>query len=239
MENGNINQQLKDLYVSKWTDFSSELNKIVISDDYKIKPSNPLLLSHHNPQAFENSDIKILIMGQENNDWGGVFNNNIESRLQKYATFYQGRHYNYRGVFNNHFNLLVNMLENRFQDKKLGFFWSNVIKVGKANQKGCPPSYILDATLNKFDVLAQEIEIIKPNLILFLSGLNYDKFIKSQINGLKIEPFKDYIIDEVAQLKIPNVNYAFRVYHPNKMNRLGKVRYEEIYTRIINELVDI
>jgi len=239
MTNENINTRLKNLYLSKWYRFSLELKKIINSEKYKIKPANPLVLSHRNPNEFEKSNIKVMIFGQENNGWEGTFNGNLEHSLDTYSNFYGGGYYNYRGQFNNHFNLLVNLLKKHFGNKSIGLFWSNVIKVGKSDAKNKPPEYILNATINEFNVLEGEIEIIKPDIILFLSGPDYDNHIRSQINGLKIKNYKDYNPRQVVKFEIPNVKYAFRTYHPNKMNFLGKKYYNKIYSNLISELKHI
>ncbi len=237
--NENINTRLKNLYLSKWTKFSLELKNIVNSEEYEIKPANPLVLSHRNPYEFEKSKIKVMILGQENNGWEGIFNGNIESGLDTYSRFYGGEYYSYRGQFNNHFNLLVDLLKEHFDNETIGIFWSNVIKVGKSNDKNEPPEYILSTTINEFNVLEGEIEIIKPDIVLFLSGPDYDKHIKSQINDLKVKNYKDYSSRQVVEFEIPNVKYAFRTYHPNKMNFLGKVKYNKIYSELISELKHI
>ncbi len=238
MTNNNVNTRLKQLYLSKWVKFSNELNNIVNSPEYDIKPANPLVLSHRNPTLFEKSDIKVMILGQENNGWEGIFNGVLGSSLDTYSSFYGGEYYTYKGVFNNHFNLLVDLLKERFKNKSIGIFWSNVIKVGKANDKNKPPEYILNITLNEFNVLQEEIDIIKPDIILFLSGPYYDKYINAQINDVEIKNYKDYNLNKVVKLEIPNVKYAFRTYHPNYMNFLGKKKYCKIYYDLISELKD-
>jgi hypothetical protein len=239
MNNENINSRLRKLYNSKWSKFSLELQKIVNSTDCKIKPANPLVLSHSNPEKFEESEIKVMILGQENNGWEGVFNGNLDSGLDTCSSFYGGEYYRYRGHFNNHFNLIVNLLKEHFNDKSIGIFWSNVVKVGKVDDKGLPPNYILETTFKEFNVLEDELKIIKPDIILFLSGPDYDEHLESQIGELVVKDFKNYSPREIVELEIPNVKYAYRTYHPNKMNYLGKENYNKIYENIIRELKDI
>lgn len=91
--NKTVNDQLKDLYLKKWDDLSSKLNHFINSDEFEVKPTNPLLLSHKNPKEFHDSDIKIMILGQENNDWEGEFGNDYESLLKSCSEFYQGEYY--------------------------------------------------------------------------------------------------------------------------------------------------
>ena len=231
-----VNEQLKELYLNRWDNLSSKLKNFIISDEFEIKPTNPLLLSHKNPKEFYDSDIKIMILGQENNDWEGEFGNDYESLLKTCADFYQGEYYEHLGYFKNHYNLIVDLFKDKFKDKKIGFFWSNVIKIGKAYDKGLPPKYILDVLKTDFNVLQDEINIIKPDVIIFISGPDYDDYIKDQLLNISLEPVDGYGIREFAQMEIPNIKYAFRTYHPRKMNFLGKEKYSKIYKTIVSKI---
>jgi hypothetical protein len=235
----NINEKLTKLYSEHWKEFTFGLKNIVDSDKYSIKPSNPLLLNHSSPEKYENSDVKIMILGQENNTWEGLYNhneNNFESLLNLYPNFYGGEYYKYRGTFKNHYNYLVEGFKNKFPDKSLGFFWSNVIKIGKSNDKGLPPNYILDLLFEKFDVLQNEIDIIKPDIIVFLSGPAYDIHLKKQLKNIEFEKLLNYTENIVSKIKIPNIKFAFRTYHPKYMNFQGKDKYEKLYLDIFNSI---
>jgi hypothetical protein len=235
----NVNEKLRKLYSEHWKDFTLGLKNIVDSEKHSIKPSNPLLLNHLSPKDYENSDIKVMILGQENNTWEGLYNhneNNFESLLNLYSNFYGGEYYNYRGTFKNHYNLLVAGLKNKFPNKSLGFFWSNVVKIGKSNDKGLPPNYILDLLFGKFNVLQSEIDIIKPDIIIFLSGPDYDCHLKKQLKNIEFEKFTDYTENIAVKIKIPNVKFAFRTYHPKYMNFQGKNKYEKLYSDMLNSI---
>lgn len=128
------------------------------------------------------------------------------------------------------------MLKDKFKEKKLGFFWSNVVKIGKAYDKGLPPNYILDVLKTDFNVLQEEINIIEPDVIIFISGPDYVFYINEQIANVKTEAVDGFGIREFAQMKIPNVKFSFRTYHPQKMNFLGKEKYSEIYNTIVRKI---
>ena len=65
-----INQKLNELYSSKWENLSNALNQIVKDENYVVKPTNPLLLKHRDCDAYEDAEIREMIIGQETNDWG-------------------------------------------------------------------------------------------------------------------------------------------------------------------------
>jgi len=231
-----INTQLEDLYRSHWVKFSSELNKIVNSDEYGVKPTNPLLLKHPDIDSFESSDIRVMIIGQETNQWEGVFYNNFDDILNVYPGFYPGYKYGYKGYFKNHFNNFLELLEQKFPDKKISCFWNNVIKVGKANDKGAPPKYILELEQKYFSVLQDEINIIKPNVVLFYSGYSYDQYIEHQIPNLVKEDIAGFDSNILQLFKIKNVDFAFRTSHPQRLHFLGKAKYQMIYEEIISKI---
>ena len=105
-----INQKLEELYDSKWKNLSNALTNIVNDENYIVKPTNPLLLKHKECDEYESSEIRVMIIGQETNDWGyykdGCFCDEIEMGeiLDMYPNFYSGYKFGHRGFFKNHFN---------------------------------------------------------------------------------------------------------------------------------------
>jgi len=74
-----------------------------------------------------------------------------------------------------------------------------------------------------FQVIRQEIEILQPNIMVFLTGYNYDHFIKKNIGDFKQEK----ISDSLYRLKFIDKNLdiiSFNTYHPNGLYRLKKNR---------------
>ncbi len=238
-----INQKLEELYDSKWKNFSNALINIINDENYDIKPTNPLLLKHKDCNEYESSEIRVMILGQETNDWGyyedGCFSDEIEMEkiLDMYVDFYSGYKFEkHRGFFKNHFNNFLKLLKEKYPEKKTSCFWNNVIKVGKANDKNTPPEYILKLEQEHFSVLKKEIEIIKPNVILFYSGYSYDKYILHHFPELITEDIKGFTSIELQTFKIENVDFAFRTAHPQSLHFNGKERYKMIYDKIISEI---
>lgn len=65
--------------------------------------------------------------------------------------------------------------------------WNNIVKIGKHGDKGFPPDYIYEIEREHFHVIPQELEILNPNVVLFLTGPNYDSIIKDNFGELKYE----------------------------------------------------
>ena len=232
-----INQKLEELYDSKWENFSNALIKIVEDKNYIIKPTNPLLLKHRDCDSYENAEIRIMIIGQETNGWGGTFEDDIDDITNIYTDFYSGYKFeNHTGFFKNHFNNFLRLLKEKYPEKATSCFWNNVIKVGKHNEKNAPPDYILEIEHKYFSVLKEEIDIIKPNVILFFSGNGYDKYILHHFPELIKEDVIGFKPQDLQSFKIENVNFAFRIDHPTNLHYQGKENYNVVYNKIISEI---
>jgi len=181
-----MNEKLIELYKSNWTKLSNELNLIISDKNYSQKPTNPLLLSI-DENIYLKSDIKVLFLGQETNDWGNNFNGNIEETLEIYDDFYNSKYAlnSYGGHFWNGINRFIELMEKKFVEKKVSYTWSNVVKIGASGRdQNHPENYIYKIELDNFKVLEKELDILKPDIILFVSGPNYDSNIEKNLEGV-------------------------------------------------------
>ncbi len=229
----NYQQRLRDLYESKWDELYNELVQIDGDPMLTIKATNPLLLSVKDESLYSSADIKVMIFGQETNGWHEE-DDNVEGIMSGYDRFYNtGYCYSYGGQFWNGYNRFLSLLKNKFQGKKIEAVWNDIIKIGKSNAKGTPPDYIYQVEQSKFNVIKNEIEILKPDLVLFLCGHGYDSYIRNnfEILGLTgIEPFNS---NQLASMKIEGINLCFRTYHPGYLWRNDIDKY---YHAIIENL---
>ncbi|MDD4087286.1 MAG: hypothetical protein PHP48_08580 [Bacteroidales bacterium] len=229
-----INKELRSLYRRHWDSFSKSLNEIVNDDTKIIKPSNPLLISLTQPEIYSEADIKVLIVGQENNDWGGIFCNEFEKILSIYEYFLptQRSEFPHRGHFRNHINFFLRKLRYLNPNKTVTFLWTNIIKVGKAYDKNRPPQYILNMEREYFRVFSEELRILKPDIVLFMTG-KYDSDIDFQLTDIVRSSMGEVPENLLQKLAIEDVKKAYRISHPNYLNFKGKEFYSEIYDLII------
>lgn len=100
-------KELNKLYKQNWDKLSDELSNIVKSD-LKTKPTNPLLLRLKDDNSYLNADIKIMIFGQETNNWGNDFKNDIKFIKTIYNDFFNTNHcFVYGGQFWNGIKLFM------------------------------------------------------------------------------------------------------------------------------------
>lgn len=222
-----LNQNLFDLYAFYWCNYQSSLQKISNSDAFSIKPTNPYLLHVKNEEKWKNADIRLMVLGQETNSWyDNLTDNDITSIVGKYKEFVDsGYCWQYGGPFWNGVKRFETLLNNKFPNLSTSSIYNNVVKTGKAKGqngkegKGLPPDYIYDEEKKLFPVIRKEIAILKPNLVLFLSGPNRDFALDSSFGELNKSSLNNYSYRQLIKIDLPDVEYAFRTYHPNYLWR--------------------
>ena len=193
--------------------------------------THPLLLK--SDKEFEEAELKVMFFGPETNEWNGVFEENIDidSITTVYDEFYLQKGYEKYGK---PFWNFIKRLKNIQSEKKIGYIWNNVLKIGKSDV-GTPQQGLINYTIDYFNVIPQEIEILKPNVLLFLSGHTYDEYIKKSVGNFTVVPIEGFTTNELCILKFDDINIdlAIRTYHPGYLQRMGEKR-KKITETIIN-----
>jgi hypothetical protein len=191
-------------------------------EDLENLATHPLLIK--TDDEYAKADLKVMFFGQETNEWNGVFEEyaDLESVLAVYEDFYLKRGYEQYGK---PFWNFIRNLKSTQSTKKIGYIWNNVLKIGKS-ESGTPQQGLINYTIDYFNVIPQEIEILKPNVLLFLSGHTYDDHIRKTIGNFSIVPIEGFSTNELCILKFDNisVDLAIRTYHPGYLQRLGERR---------------
>jgi len=229
-----MNKKLNKLYNSKWEEYDSELQKIWKDESLLKKPTNPLLIKIDDEEDFINSELKVMIFGQETNGWYEN-SNDIESITNEYSNFFgTGNCYKkHRGQFWNGVNRFQTLLQEKYPSKKIRIVWNNIVKTGRSDGRGMPPNYIYEIERKSFSVIIDELTIIKPNVVIFLTGPNYDWVIKDNFGLLHYESLSPYSKRQLSKVRLESVNFCFRTYHPNYLWRNNINSY---FDRIIDEI---
>lgn len=240
---GRKSEQLMELYEIHWADYSSVLGEIASAEtNDKLKPAYPLLLTLNRWQDhllqsedwYTGADIKVMLIGQETNEWAGdcddfgtppskVFDPEIS--LGAVAGIYENfwsSHYrdgkfdfrNKYGSFHYGLNQIISLIDAKFAPMRVGYIWNNIIKTGKAKGSGAPSSAIYEAELKYFNVIQEEIQILQPDILIFLTG-GYDQRIRDKFGSVFFEAVPNFAVNEVATISGENIHIpAFRTYHP-------------------------
>lgn len=242
-----MNSQLEIMY-------DIELNKEkllnIFSTEELNKISAPHLLSID--KNYINSDIKILYVGKETNRWWGKLKHFIETTdsisilQQRYrAKFFGGnvpksnnlkelKHYKAESYSTPFFTEYKKISHSLLNAQKGALVWTNLLKMDLDRNKG----YSRNSKGNKDIVLLsktiflKEIEILKPDYIVFATSYTYDKVIKSFFgeniyNSQVIEP------KSLWRFQVDNIT-CFRTWHPSTIKYKALKNKLAYYKDIIN-----
>ena len=218
-----MNEQLLSLYASKWDLLCAAMRPVLQDEALDVKPTCPLLLAVRDEEAFAAADIRVMVFGQETNSWYNEFHDGLSSIVGQYDGFFNsGECWGYGGQFWNGIRRFVDLLQAQYPNKTIRLVWNNVVKIGKHDDKGFPPDYIYEVEREHFSVIQAELDIIKPTLVLFLTGPNYDSVITDNFGPLAYDTIPGSFTErQLAKVLLPGVESAFRTYHPNYLWRNG------------------
>lgn len=262
-----LNDRLINLYGSKLVGLYSAFEPLFERKD-GIKPALPLLLWLHDCEAYEKADIKVMIFGRETNNWNdgnrknlpnGTYNfglqtaNDIISEIMgndkvcgicdTYENYCNPDSKERKTQFTKRMLSLVEKIRLAMPDKTVEFVWNNIHKVGKGaagNGRCCgqPTAEIQEIVKHKFNVVPAEIDILKPDIVIFLTGKYADNAIMNTFGITKDEfaPIKDTSELFLHRINIPGVKYAARTIHPSrKSNEVLNSHFEALINNIIAE----
>ena len=200
--------------------------------EFKSMPTNLLCLKPS--KEYIDADIKVMIFGQETNDWEGKFlhTGGVHHLQNVYDGFFNGGAcYKYGGQFWNGFKKLKESLTREYknENKSIEFLWNNIIKIGKSGEKGSPTEDVLEWSKQTFDLVRMEVEHYKPDVIVFFTGPTYNKFIKIAFPDAIFEKCSGKDSREIAFVKSKYLpQKSIRTYHPGYLFRKGFDDYLEI-----------
>ncbi len=217
---------LLDKYQSEWDDLCSNYANFSFIDEM---PANPLLLEV--PPMYYEADCKVMIFGKETNGWENIFphTGGVSHILNIYDLFYnKGGCYNRSTPFWNAEKKFERVLIEKLKPsgRSLSILWNNVIKIGSANAKGTPGDIILKWEDKWFDIVLFEIKELKPDIVIFFSGHDYDKYIRRIFSEATFERVNERTEKQLARVKSPWLpENSIRTYHPQYLYFNGLDKY--------------
>ncbi|MBU2948056.1 hypothetical protein [Zobellia uliginosa] len=208
MKESKVNTELSNLYNKFLIDFERIKNNI--SDD---KLNGPFLCSPN--QNYINAKTKILVVGQETKGWPNL-EKGIDGLMATYEEFNLGINYT-----RSPFWQFMRKLEKVYGLQNYSCAWTNLNKYDVGEQRPLGANEKEIATVDK--LLISEIEILKPDVCLFLLGPDFDFRMKKTFKGLEfqfIDGFKQRQFSKLSHPSLPLKSY--RTYHP-KYLRLAKL----------------
>ena len=216
---GLMNDRLRDLYETYW---DSYLEHIRFNPD--LTAAFPFLIFV--PKEYEAADFKVMFCGEETQGWGGEFEDKPNVTVRNLQRIYNG-FVNGNGYNSPYWNFQRRIISNH---SHCGYIRNNIVKIGKKRQAGCDEN-IDRLTRKYFPVFKRELEILRPDLIIFLSGTGvYDWKIKLALGAFKKISMSDKFTFERLEFADPEIPHAIRLNHPAWLQR------KRLYWPAINRL---
>ena len=178
--------------------------------------------------GYQSASRRLLVVGQETYGWdSGVgnpspwwnSNDGADSLVRLYDGFELGKSY-YASPFWVATRQLAVAVGEAGTPAKVG--WTNLFKVDEGTHR---PGEEVRAVLNQhFDVLSAELELAKPDAIVFFTGAPLDEQLLSrQGPEARLEEVDGVQKRVLARVRSASIRCpAFRTYHPAYLRRRGK-----------------
>lgn len=223
-----INEKLFKLYKSKLPSLQKFYSEL---DDKEIYDYAGPQLLYCWEKNYLSSFRKTLIIGQETNSWYNDYirsDEDIRTFIDKYKSFELD--IGYKKLFMQYAHRINYLINNK---DYLNFVYLNINKFGKEDEAGKPVQEVLDAENRFFNIFTDELQILKPDVCIFMTGPNYDKDIRNKLDNVEFSIFEGYPLNEVSKVKSKYLPIkSYRLYHPGYGNR-----YKEWYNELINKIV--
>ena len=161
-------------------------------------------------ERYCNAKTKILIIGQQTRGW--TTSDDVEKQLECYRDFDFGR--KYRSPFLRVFH----KLEKAILNEDYIATWDNI---NRFDFKCKRPPLEIEKRISDLDfLLVREIEILKPDICIWLVGPDFDERLKAIFKGLvfgRIEGWTERQLCRIEHPLLPEKTY--RTYHPQFLIR--------------------
>lgn len=203
-----MKNKLFKLYTKHQKDFKNLLSQFPGED-----LAGPFLMSPG--PAFEKSKRKLLVIGQETNNWT-YHVDDLAQQMKVYEDFNLGENYRSSPFFN-----ITSKLESALGNPERSYAWTNLSKFD--HNSGRSQGEFKDAIANLDSILLSEIAICKPDVSMFYTGPAFDSRLKDIFNGIRFIPIPGFELNQFCKLEHPKLpKHSYRSYHPKslRMNRL-------------------
>ena len=233
MEARTINDELYSLYSEHWDLLASIIPKRQGYSQPHLMDANP---------DYAHAPRRLFIVGQQPNKWGREYGEYGERRLDDpikelmkfYDKFNRGENYK-KGDFFPVAHRLQQLLNPRCD--RHGFMWANLIRIDYARnsspKEGRVPSQVEKEVCN-VPLLLEEMNIVKPDVVVFFTGPDYERRLMTTFPGIKFGDIKGYEPLVLAQLTHPQLpKHTYRTYHPKYLC------LKALDTRVVNKIVEM
>ncbi len=239
-----LTEQLADLYQPKWEALKQQLD----AKDKMVQAPFMLgvALEHNNQGGYKDeswwtdADLKVMVFGQEPLYWPVPKLDDgkpaqSDDFVEQYQRFYSDNymdglcfltdtdyHLTKNKFFKTGFNGIMSgikdfVLDKLYPNKKVAYLWNNISKLSKGGRDGVQTD-IHKLEREYFHVIPQEIEILRPDILVFLTGPGQNDYYNYIAENFTVkgapQPLGEYDVKAVAKLDIEEAKLAYKTYHP-------------------------
>lgn len=165
-----VNNELEKLYAKYWEELQKNANNIINNTTVKENhPANPFLIKI-NEKEYEKADLKVMVFGQETWGWNKSFGVSIEEGMNHYVDAKDKYLSAENKGFRQGFNFFKDEIKNNYSNKNIIYIWNNISKIGRYETKGVTTKEIKELEQQYFPVIREEIKILNPDIVIFLTG---------------------------------------------------------------------
>lgn len=209
-----INEQLKIVY-------KQYLSKLIIASQHEPNSfSYPLLMKVFPDYKFVKK--KILFVGKETYGWISTLkhtsNLTVELLMDSYEEFEFAKYYHGR---NSPFWRFIRKIHQTINGTEFpnGILWTNF---SKCDCNRTTPNYKLQRINDiGFNLIKDEIRITKPDIVLFITGWNYEHEFQRVFSGIQYETIEENYIYKCSHNQL--TDKTFMTMHPNGLNYRSKL----------------
>jgi hypothetical protein len=174
--------------------------------------------------GYLDSPRRLLVVGQETFGWGEDFKPDLDASagvercLDRYRRFEVGAQY-----LRSPFWVAARWFQEALNPAAppSAFLWTNLCKVDEGQRR--PPADVQSLLLERFDLLAEELRLTSPEVVLFLTGPCYDDMLRAQLPGVEFVPVGGHPARTLSRLRHRDLpERSFRTYHPGYLRRARK-----------------
>jgi hypothetical protein len=239
-----IQKQLDNLYLDY---FDNILSDVEISEKIRnFTFSSPLCIDLNVKNGMiSDKKYKVLYVGQQTKGWfnkeeRGKIDINIHVEyLQALRSLYKEFNYGdrlekakYNGYLWQFQRPLIERI-NEMNNNDFGLLWSNLLRIDENQDKITDINLIRKIAYNNNEILRREIDIIKPEVLVFVTGRYFDDLLKLSFDDIQFQSSINSVlnINKLALLKSKYLPIlSFRTYHPRAL-------YQNQYLQSSREII--
>lgn len=174
---------------------------------------------------YQHAAKRIMIIGQQTKGWYCDVED-VDAHMKGYEEFNFGENY-----YNTPFWSFFHKIGSALLDRGYRSVWANI---NRFDLEADRPTGEVEEKMYELDfLLVKEIEILKPDSCIFLTGPSFDERLRSIFPGIEFDSVRDWDTRKFCRLSHSSLpQKTYRTYHPNYLRR------SKLEATVLTDLID-